>query len=314
MKKTAIILSVLLLAVSCGRGTEPSPAAGRAFPAVAVPAMVTDPAARLQYAAEHFWDAFFEGTGPTDTGMVLGVSKAEFEEVFSSYATLMLETPLSEAAKAAGRMFDGLEARQAADTSNHCYAAVTNMVSKYFYDPNSPFRDEDVYLPFVKRMAASEFTHPDSRPAYAFEAKMCALNPRGSEAPDFTFRDAKGRSRRLSDVKADYTFLFFSNPGCNACKDIEEELKAPVYMEDAIRQGKIAVVSIYIDSEIDKWKEYQPNYPLNWITGYDPAGIIRSDTLYEVRAIPSLYLLDAEKRIILRDTPTERAFRYIENN
>lgn len=314
MKKAAFILAIIALAASCGRGEVKPVQEPRAFPRVSVPAMVTDPAQKLQYALEHFWDAFFDGSGPTDTAMVLGVSKGEFEQALSSYATLMIDAPLEVSRRAAMRMMDLLEARQAEDTTNHCYPLITGLVSKYFYDPNSPLRDEDTYLPFVERMAASVWTHPDSRHAYEFEARMCALNPRGSVAPDFAFRDARGRTHKLSEVKAQNILLFFSNPGCQACKDIEEELKAPVWMEDAIKQGRVAVVSVYIDGEIDKWKAYEPNYPRSWVSGYDPSGKLREDTIYEIRAIPSLYLLDADRKVILKDTPTQRALRYIENN
>lgn len=314
MKKAAVIFFAFFLAAACGRGGGGPVRETRAFPHVAVPAMVTDSEDRMQYMLVHYWDAFFEGSGPTDTGYVLGVPMPDMEFEISCYATLLIETPAECSRRAAARLFDLLEAKQAEDTSNHCYPAVTGLISKYFYDPDSPLRDEDTYLPFVKRMAVSAFTHPDARPAYEFEARMCAINPRGSVAPDFVFRDAEGRNRRLSEVKADHILLFFSNPGCNACREIEEELTAPAYMEEALKTGRVAIVSIYIDSETDKWKAYEPNYPRSWITGYDPYGKIREDSLYEVRAIPSLYLLDSGRKVILKDTPTQRALRYIENN
>lgn len=314
MKKAVFIFVVLTLFAACGRGVVGNAPALRPFPGVAVPAMVTDPEARFQYALEHYWDAFFSESGPTDTSAVLGVAKLEFEQAFTNYVSMMIESPAELSGRAAQKMFDLLEARQAEDTTNHCYAAITRYISKYLYDPNSPLRDEDTYLPFVKRMAASPYTLDDSRPAYGFEARMCALNPRGSVAPDFVFRDVKGRMHRLSDIKAQHILLFFSNPGCNACKDIENELMAPAYMEEAIKSGKIAVVSIYIDNEIDKWKAYEPNYPRSWVTGYDPSGTLRSENIYEIRAIPSLYLLDSERRIVLKDTPTDRALRHIENS
>lgn len=314
MKKAACIFSVLVLAAACG-GSAVNPAQEhRAFPRVSIPAMVTEPSAKLQYALEHYWDAFFEGSGPTDTGFVLGVPKAEVEKAFSTYAAMMIDAPRTLSGRAASRMFDILEEKQAADTSNHCYAVMTAFVSKYFYDPNSPLRDEDTYLPFARRMAASVFTHPDSRPAYEFEAKMCAINPRGSVAPDFAFRDAAGRTHRLSEVKAQHILLFFSNPGCTACREIEEDLMAPAWMEDALKTGRVAVVSVYIDGEIDKWKAYEPNYPRSWITGYDPSGTLREDNIYDIRAIPSLYLLDSERKVVFKDAPTQRALKYIENN
>ena len=51
-----------------------------------------------------------------------------------------------------------------------------------------------------------------------------------------------------------------------------------------------------------------PIYPEEWYNGFDPDLIIRNDLLYNVRAIPSLYLLDAEKRVILKDAPENKVF------
>ena len=45
--------------------------------------------------------------------------------------------------------------------------------------------------------------------------------------------------------------------------------------------------------------------------GFDPDFVIRTEDLYDVRAIPSLYLLDADKTVIMKDAPENRVFRYL---
>jgi hypothetical protein len=49
-----------------------------------------------------------------------------------------------------------------------------------------------------------------------------------------------------------------------------------------------------------------PIYPDEWYNGFDPDLAIRTDNLYSVRAIPSLYLLDQDKRVIMKDAPENR--------
>jgi ribonucleotide reductase alpha subunit len=78
-----------------------------------------------------------------------------------------------------------------------------------------------------------------------------------------------------------------------------------------IADGRLAVVNIYIDEDIQAWRSYMPIYPEEWYNGFDPDYVIRNSDLYNVRAIPSLYLLDAEKRVIMKDAPEERLFRYL---
>jgi hypothetical protein len=56
-----------------------------------------------------------------------------------------------------------------------------------------------------------------------------------------------------------------------------------------------------------------PVYPEQWYNGYDPDMVIRNELLYDVRAIPSLYLLDRKKNVIFKDAPEQKVFSYLEN-
>lgn len=302
----------LLLAISCGgrkKAAVPVALQDRAFPQPTVPTAYTEPAERLDYLADHYWDGFFNGAGKTDSARVIGVSKGEVEQAMANYIAVLNELPLPQAQKSVGHLFDQLSAKQVADTSQRVYLAMTEIVARYLYDPNSPMRDEDLYLPFVQRMAASPLTREDMRTAFRYEAGMCALNPRGSIAPDFVITLRNGTGVRMHSVRAERTILFFSNPGCQNCKEIIDALKSNEYVCQQVSDGKLAVLNIYIDEDLKAWRDYMPIYPKEWLNGYDAAHILRQDQLYCIRAIPSLYLLDAEKRILLKDAPVDRVLK-----
>ena len=301
----------LLLALSCGGRKKAAPAVQteRPFPQVNVPAAYTDAEERIAYGLEHYWDGFFAGPGRTDSTRVLGVPKAEVEQALANYIGILEKVPLAQAQKNVSGLFDALAAKQLSDTSNRVYLAMTEMVARYLYDPNSPLRDEDLYLPFVQKMASSPLTRDDMRAAYRYEAQMCAMNPRGSVAPDFSITLRNGTHVRMHSVRAERTLLFFSNPGCQNCLEIMEALKSDVNVQWLISEGRLAVVNVYIDEDLKAWRDYMPVYPKEWLNGYDAAHIIREDILYCIRAIPSLYLLDADKRILLKDPPVERVLQ-----
>jgi hypothetical protein len=80
-----------------------------------------------------------------------------------------------------------------------------------------------------------------------------------------------------------------------------------------ISDGKMAVLNIYIDEDLQAWREYMPIYPEQWYNGFDPDLVIRTDKVYNVRAIPSLYLLDSEKTVLLKDADLERLFAVMQN-
>ena len=52
-------------------------------------------------------------------------------------------------------------------------------------------------------------------------------------------------------------------------------------------------------------------YPEHWYNGFDPDLVIRGENLYNVRAIPSLYLLDRNKTVIMKDAPEARVFEWL---
>ena len=304
---------VLLLALSCGGRKKAVPTVqDRSFPQPTVPTAYTEPAERLEYLVNHYWDAFFAGEGRTDSARVIGVPKTEVEQALANYIAIINEAPLPQAQKGVAMLFDQISSKQQADTSQRVYLAMTEMVAHYLYDPNSPVRDEDLYLPFVQRMASSPLTREDMRTAYRYEAEMCALNPRGSVAPDFVITLRSGTTVRMHSVQAEYTLLFFSNPGCHNCLEIIEALKADEPTQQLIKDGRLAVLNIYIDEDLKAWRDYMPVYPREWLNGYDAAHILRQDQLYCIRAIPSLYLLDADKCILLKDAPTERLMKKLQ--
>ena len=300
----------LLLAALClpaCRPRVPQAATGpREFLYPDIPAFYTDPEERLDYLTEHFWDRFLSGSGPCDTAAVLGVPYTEVEQQTSNYIDLLERLPLAQAQEKVRRFFRQVEERHAADTALHVYLLMEEIVTRYLYDPNSPMRNEDLYLPFVEGLAKSPYTREAARPGYEYQRAMCALAPAGSVAPDFRFKDISGRTRRLHEVRADLTLLFFSNPGCHACREIIGTLEGVPGIGAMIADGRLAVVSVYIDEDFDLWRAHAADYPRDWLCGYDPDGTIRSDRLYNIRAIPALYLLDSDTRILLKDAPVGR--------
>lgn len=316
--KILVLSAVAAVAVGCGaRGGESSGAAApatRAFPVIQVPSIYTDGPSRRDYMAEHFWDQFLSTATvyPSDSLTVNGVPTEAVEEQFATFAALLGEAPIDVARKGSAALFRKVEALQLADSLSNVYTKFTDLACKYFYDVNSPYRNEDIYLPFLNGLLSSPLTPADMVPAYTFDAQMCARNAIGTPAADFRFVDLAGHSYTLHGIKAVYTLLFFSNPGCEACKEIIDSLRASQKVSAMIDAGILAVVNVYIDEDLQAWREYQSNYPKNWYNGYDPTYTIRQDVSYNVRAIPSVYILDSDKNVILKDAPEGLVFAFLD--
>ena len=320
LKYISLMAGLCILTFSCGQSSKKAANERgndvRKFPHTEIPSIVdSDPSLRISYLAEHWWDKFFSGSGRTDSAFVMGVSKAEVEQNMSAYLGALHLLPVDKAQKYVTEFFSDMENGCLRDSlhTKAAYEQMTDIACRYFYDPNSPLRSEDLYLPFVKGLVSSPLTSPEKISGYRFELEKCMMNPYGAVVPDFTFKDATGRSYRLHQIKAQYTILFFSNPGCQSCKDIIDQIGSRNYIDALIDGGHLAIVNVYIDMALDQWREYEPNYPRNWYNGYDPDGTINEGELYYVRAIPSLYLLDAQKRVIMKDAPVERVLEFFDN-
>ena len=55
------------------------------------------------------------------------------------------------------------------------------------------------------------------------------------------------------------------------------------------------------DAYLSEGEEHRKDLPAEWINAYDGAQDINVGELYDLRAIPSLYLLDRNKKVLLKD-------------
>ena len=312
--KLIFLITILGLLAGC-KDKKAEQFSALPFPDVTVPSVYQDRQEIAEFLAEHWWDGLTDPQRkyPCDSSLVSGVSRRDVEQKFANWTVVLDAVDYGVAVKAVNRLFDRASACERRDTSSNVFESMTEIVQKYLYDPNSPMRNEDFYGPYVERLSQCQLVDEGIRQAYAFDAKMCALNRIGTKAADFRFADKSGRIRSLYDIKADNIILFFSNPGCTACLDIINTLKSIPAVAHGVASGRLAVLNIYIDEDLKAWREYMPIYPEDWYNGYDPDYVIRTDVLYNVRAIPSLYLLDNDKKVIMKDAPETRLFDWLDH-
>lgn len=305
-----IIILIAVITAGCGQNRKAEQFQALPFPDVKVPAMMTGSADVAEYISMHYWDGLtdLERDYPCDSLYVSGVKKEDVEQKFADWNAVLGVLPRSIADKAVNALYEKAAACELKDTSSNVFETFVMLAEKYFYDPNSPLRNEDHYHAFVRNLASFDGFDEAVRGKYAYQARMTALNREGTIAADFRFADKNGRIHSLHGINAPMTLLFFSNPGCDACMEIIKVLSGHEGIASMIADGSLAVLNIYIDEDIQAWREYMPIYPEQWYNGFDPDLVIRGETLYNVRAIPSLYLLDHEKRVILKDAPENRVF------
>ena len=285
------------------------------FPMASIPMYVNDQEEAQKYMAQNYWDNFFriELDGKEVGDAVHGVYVNSFEGAFGGYARLasmlgaeVMEGPIAE-------LFQNLDSL-ALNGERKPLLTVMELMERYFYDPNSPVLDEEMYLRALDGILACKSLSDTDKMQYEYQHRICSLNRTGTPASDFKFRQmaagGKMKDGSLYDIKGDYTLIFFNNPGCHACGEILEAIvNSPV--KEMVSNGKVKVLAMYIDEDLKAWKENRSKFPQEWIYAHDHNMILRDNNIYGLRAIPSMYLLDKEKRVILKDAPVGKVISYL---
>ena len=66
------------------------------------------------------------------------------------------------------------------------------------------------------------------------------------------------------------------------------------------------------DEDKEEWERHLPDFPKEWINGYDKKLVIKEKNLYDLKAIPTLYLLDKDKKVLLKDATVAQIDQYLQ--
>lgn len=313
-----VVAAVVLPVAGCRSNGKKStskvnPAANR-YSMPEVPAIITDADEAMNFLTAHYWDKFISADRPgaQDTSLVMGFSHEAFEEIFYQYALLLRAAKPETGLKSGRAILDRVEAWQKENPESTLWSNFTDMYYHILQDPNSPWRNEEYCIPLLEKRAGSSLATEEERARAQRELPRFCLNRLGDKAADFAFTLRNGRVMHLYDIDSDYTILFFSNPGCTNCREVMESLQSLPGIDNLIADKALAVANVYPDEDLGEWIKYSEIYPKNWFNGYDHLLAVNNTPLYNLRAIPSVYLLDKEKRIILKDVPTDFLLQYLQ--
>lgn len=263
-----------------------------------IPQMMTDPEQRAAYYVKHYWD----GYSLADTAFI---HSDDTERLYADFLDALQYVDATEFRSALQAMISQMEADSTA------YAHFCTLGEKYLYDPNSPISNEDYYIPVLEQMLAPVRLSESDKLRPADRLKQALKNRPGMKAPDFSYITPKGKQTRMSGVTADYTLLFFYDPDCTNCRKYEQILsEMPAFLEIQ-EKGALRVLAAYPDEDESEWLVNSSKMPRGWIVGWNKQEGIRSKTLYEIRATPTLYLLDKQKKVILKDASLEQTIGYL---
>lgn len=283
--------SLLLLSACTGRTDKPAAAQSGVRPVHfrnAMPPVGLASEHLSEWMRDHYWDRF-------DFADTLLPARADTLEMLRAFAVYVDRYVVPGDRTA----IDSLMRRASVSGAMLRYFAMLG--SRVLYDPNSPLRNDELYMAVLEAELSSPWLDSIEKVAPRYELEMALRNRVGSRANDFRYTLADGTTRRMYDLKADYLLLFINNPGCDMCRQLREELEASPMVRSRIERGELCVLALCPDADLTEWKANRDRIPASWINAYDKDTRLLQDSLYDLRAVPSLYLLDRDKRVLVKD-------------
>ena len=297
MKNYILAIFIVTLCLSCApKQRKVTQAKSYHFRYVQPPMQATEEQ-QMAYMRDHFWDKF----DFADTLYTTNADTTEMIHAFAGYVGNFVG-PLNQ------EPMRKLMAKASASKKMFDYFVM--LAEKVLHDPNSPYRSDELYIAVLEAQLASPYYDKYEKIAPEYDLRVVSQNRIGQSANDFDYTDRTGRTRNMYSLNTDFVIVYINNPGCAMCRDITEALKQSPIISDLQQQGRLKVLAIYPDENLDEWHKHLSDMPSEWINGYDRGCRIERENLYNVSAIPALYLLNKEKKVLVKDSTNVREIEY----
>jgi thioredoxin-related protein len=303
-KATLFVLCGLLAAIVFGgctkrAGTPPK----KTFPFVTIPTLYTAQQAQAEFLVTHFWDNF----DFADTTWV-GSAEKITEQALIEYLSVFPYASYNVICKGIQRLLDRADKNQA------MYAFFYSRMEDFLSNPNSTLRNEEYYIPVLEHIVSSNSLDEPRKVRPKAILPLLNKNRPGTQATNIHFTRVSGAKDELANIKSDYILVVFYDFDCEDCNVLKKTIEASEVIKEMQKQRKLAILAIYPGANMEGWKKSSPQVPTSWINGYDHNEEIGQEGTYILRSIPTLFLLNREYMVILKEPPFEYVEYYLKNS
>ena len=172
----------------------------------------------------------------------------------------------------------------------------------YLDNPLSPYYNNQLYCSYLRSTINTFTIDKNIRTSNEILLNHINKNRYGEKASDITFEKLDGNISSLNEVSAEYTILFFFDPTCSHCKEQITQLQTDSEFSNFLNKNNCQFLLINPWGNYEKWKDISRKFPNEWISGIDKDQTILLTKSYYLKAAPTVYLLDNQKKVLLKNT------------
>lgn len=191
------------------------------------------------------------------------------------------------------------------ESNPRMFRLATEAMDKLFGDKSQPVKQHFIYVNALERIVASDcYTDLEKEP-YRYKLKMARNHLPGTPVASMDLVLPDGRRYDPTVHPKKWQVYFFYNPGCGNCSEAVRLMNTSDCVRSYEDDGELQIYAIYIGKSRDEWLRIisQPEYGGKWINLWDDKGVLEKEEIYDLGAIPMIYLIDRNKKVSVKDIP-----------
>lgn len=287
MKKIISILIVAFLSMPFIRGQE-AIQVEPLFEYPVAPEELTSLSEKCNYLVKNFWNDFdFKSKKPVD--------QYALNEAFMVYVTAFRYADYKEVMQSVDHLIKEI-------SSHPIYLLQFGKAAEEnLYGPRADFWSDEVYLKFLDAIIKNKKVSPQKKTRYQNQASALRESAIGQNAPSFWFENPHRASKQYFPMSTP-TLIIFGDPDDTDWRIERVKMESNLQLDDAIKKGKVNVIFI-VANPSDNWQELVSNYNSRWTVGISPEAPLH----YDIRIVPSIFLVDANGKILNKALDPETA-------
>lgn len=186
-----------------------------------------------------------------------------------------------------------------AQAGNKEYKKLISSLEEMLSEPTWDYHNEELFAIIMEHATEATCLSDNERMRPKMMLEITRKNAPSTLARDINYETLDGTHNKLSETTTPYTLIYFNDPECMSCAKVKERLDTCTTLKNMVNNNILTVIGIYPYDNVEEWR--LASFPEYIINGWDFNQEVEGQLTYDLMTMPLFYLLDRDKRVILKN-------------